>query len=446
MRIILKNFRIVDEETDTIGTVVVDDGIISGVANTSGEQPIVLSGHIIDEEKAAITIDGSKLLSDGRLPILMPAFVDLHAHFRDPGFPEKEAPIPSEVLESASLAAVAGGFGTVVCMANTMPVIDSPEKALALKRRSDVLGLIDLHPVISLTKGMEGKELSGLRSLSPRPSDPAAAWEGPLMLSEDGRDIASDNLFLEAMKEAKRINIPISCHCDFGGENNAVRRVIELGKKAGCHIHIAHVSTKEAIEMIRKTRDELRGQGSDSGFTLTCEVMPHNLCLTEEDAEKLGKESWGRVNPPLRSEDDRKALLRAATDGTVDAIATDHAPHSGADKEKGAPGFSGFETAFAAAFTELVKGGPCMESKISLKRLSSLMSAGPARILGFGASEKQGRILPGCRAGLVIIDPDAAWIVRPENQKTRGKNNPFVGRELFGKILMTIRNGRIVSK
>jgi dihydroorotase len=262
------------------------------------------------------------------------------------------------------------------------------------------------------------------------------------MLSEDGRDITSDNLFLEAMKEAKRVNIPISCHCDLGGENNAVRRVIELGKKAGCHIHIAHVSTREAIEMIRKTRDELRRQGSDSGFSVTCEVMPHNLCLTEEDAEKLGKGSWGRVNPPLRSEEDRKALLRATADGTVDAIATDHAPHSGADKEKGAPGFSGFETAFAAAFTELVRGP---EPKISLKLLSSLMSAGPARILGFGASEKKGRILPGCRADLIIVDPDAAWIVKPENQKTKGKNNPFAGRELFGKILMTIRNGRIVS-
>jgi len=386
----------------------------------------------------------------------MPAFVDLHAHFRDPGFPEKET------LESASLSAAAGGFGTVICMANTKPVTDTIIGAAAIKSRSDVLGLIDLYPVLSLTKGMEGRELSEISGL---PGDLYV----PLMLSEDGKDLPDDDLFLAAMKEAKRIGIPISCHCDFGGpeaeaakktgqpravwsrieENNAVRRVIDLGKKAGCHIHIAHVSTKEAVEMIRQAKaaihsglrnDEQHNELPGAAFTLTCEVMPHNLCLTGEDAKRLGDESWGRVNPPLRSEDDRKALVQAVADGTIDAIATDHAPHSRTDKEQGAPGFSGFETAFAAAFTELVRG-----SVIGLKRLSSLMSARPARLLGFGGgSRRRGRILPGYRADLVIVDTGASWIVEPEGFKTKGKNSPFAGKELYGKILMTLYSGRVV--
>jgi dihydroorotase len=317
---------------------------------------------------------------------------------------------------------------------------------------------------MSLTKGMEGKELSALKSLSPRPAEISDTWEGPLMLSEDGKDVADDALFLAAMKEAARAGIPVSCHCDFGGEeaeaakkagkprsvwsrieeNNAVRRVIELGRKAQCHIHIAHVSTKEAIEMIRRAKEEERGRGG--AFTLTCEVMPHNLCLTEEDAKRLGEESWGRVNPPLRCEEDRLALIRSLAEGFIDAIATDHAPHSKADKEKGAPGFSGFETAFAAVFTELVRGGKGVDrkDKIDLKRLSSLMSAGPARLLGFGGSERRGRISPGYRADLVIVDPAAAWIVIPEELKTKGKNSPFAGRELFGKVLMTLHKGRVV--
>ena len=456
MRIVLNNFRVVDEDTGlSAASLIIENGFIVRV----------LPGQdsFREQKNAAMVIDGANLVSPGSaLPVLMPAFVDLHAHFRDPGDSEKGAPLPSElslpseVLESASLSAAAGGFGTVVCMANTRPPIDTIEKAAALKSRSDALGLVDLYPVLSLSKNLEGKELSEISRLSP------GGGYVPLMLSEDGKDLSDDRLFLAAMKEAKRLGIPISCHCDFGGdealaaksagqsrsvwsrieENNAVRRVIELGKKAGCHIHIAHVSTKEAVEMIRAEKIRL---AEANGFTLTCEVMPHNLCLTEEDALKLGAESWGRVNPPLRSEEDRQALIRELADGTIDAIATDHAPHSRPDKEAGAAGFSGFETAFAAVFTELVKGG-AGTPVIDLKRLSSLMSAAPARLLGFDeGSQKRGRLLPGYRADLVLVDTEAPWIVNPQAFYTRGKNSPFIGRKLFGKILMTIRGDRLLA-
>ncbi|MCL2473142.1 MAG: amidohydrolase family protein, partial [Treponema sp.] len=240
-----------------------------------------------------------------------------------------------------------------------------------------------------------------------------------------------------------------SCHCDFGGENNAVRRAIELGKKAGCHIHIAHVSTKEAVEMIRRAKAATKAAAEIGGFTLSCEATPHHLCLNEEDAARLGNGSHGRVNPPLRSEEDRKALIRAVADGTIDAIATDHAPHNRADKEAGAPGFTGFETAFAAVYTELIRGrgssGPEFINQIDLKYLSSLMSANPARLLGLcNGSQKQGRILPGYRANLVILDTEGSWIVDPSLFKSRGKNSPFEGRRLYGKILMTFHSGKTV--
>jgi dihydroorotase len=384
----------------------------------------------------------------------MPAFVDLHAHFRDPGFPEKET------LESAALAAAAGGYGTVVCMANTKPVTDTVEKALALKNRSDNLGLIDLYPVLSLTKNMEGKELAGITKLG-------ANQDTVRMLSEDGKDVADDGIFLAAFAEARRLGIPVSCHCDAGGpeaeaakkagktrdvwsrieENVATKRAIELGKKAGAHVHIAHVSTKEAADMIREAREVLK-KAIFTDYSLTCEATPHHIALTAEDAHVLGDESYGRVNPSLRSEEDRRAVIAAIRDGTIDAIATDHAPHSEADKAGGAPGFTGLETSFAVCLTELTGEGPASKNSntvdrrtIDLKRLLCLMSANPARILGLN---DRGRIAVGLRADLVVADTKAVWTVKSESFKSRGKNSPFTGRTLRGKILLTLHRGRVV--
>ena len=436
MRVVLRDFWIVDEGNAFFGSLVVENGVIRNILHDAKNLP-----------DAGVTIDGRDFAPSA---VLMPAFIDLHAHFREPGFPEKE------LLESASLAAVAGGFTTVVCMANTKPVIDTIDKALALKARSDAIGLIDLYPVLSLTKGMEGRELSGIKDV---PNAGTGSRVLPLMLSEDGKDVADDTLFLAAMGEAKRLGIPVSCHCDFGGqeaeaqksagrprsqwsrteENVAVRRAIDLGKKAGCHIHIAHVSTKEAAEIIREAKES-----KTNGFTLTCEATPHHIGATEEDARRMGDESYGRVNPPLRSEADRKAIIAAINDGTIDAIATDHAPHSEADKAAGAPGFSGLETAFTICLSHLApQPAPQFAPQPAgeIRRLSALLSANPARILGL---QDRGRIAEGLRADLVVVDTQVAWKVEPERFRSRGKCSPFAGNELKGKVVMTLNGGRIV--
>jgi dihydroorotase len=460
MKFVIHNIRLIDEVMDTPGALLVEDGYIREVFPMSGHQ-----GSGLPVNDAALVIDGGRYVPGGGAA-LMPALVDLHAHFRDPGLPA--GPLPPETLESASLAAAAGGYGTVVCMANTNPVLDTPEAAAALKARSDALGLIDLYPALSLTRGMAGEELSAISRMSP-------GAPVPRLLSEDGRDVASDALFLAACAEARRLGLPVSCHCDAGGgeagaakrsgaprgvwsrlaENNATRRVLALGKAARCHLHIAHVSTAEAAAMIREAKAELcrdlresgAGSGISGGFRLTCEATPHHIALTEEDARFLGEESHGRVNPPLRTEADRREILRALLDGTIDAIATDHAPHLAGDKAAGAPGFTGLETALAVCNTELVRdsgdtGGDLSAGpRVSLSRLSTLMSAAPARILGF---DDRGRILPGTRADLILVDPRVRWRPQAEDGRSRSRNSPYAGRELRGRVLLTIRGGRIV--
>jgi dihydroorotase len=458
VRVIIGNIRIVDEVLDTRGSVLIEDGIIREVRPAGGE----LGNPPRD---AALVIDGSLLAPEGRA-VLMPALVDMHAHFRDPGFPEKET------LESASLAAAAGGYGTVVCMANTRPPLDTAEAVAALQARSGALGLIDLYPAMALTRGMAGAELSGFPALPPLvPGEGFDPERAPRLLSEDGKDVADTALFLAALTEARRLGLPVSCHCDAGGveaavakqagesravwsrieENLATRRALDLGRRAGARLHIAHVSTAEAAAMIREEKAALRAgaasaggvSGGFGGFAASCEATPHHLALTEDLAHALGDESHGRVNPPLRAEADRRAIVAALADGTIDAIATDHAPHSEDDKAGGAPGFTGLETAFAVAYTVLVRddGGIVPPPGIDMRRLSSLMSAAPARLL---ALPDRGRIAPGQRADLVVADPGRRWRMRGEVLKSRGKNSPFLGRELWGQVLLTLHRGRIV--
>lgn len=409
MSLLFRDVRIVDEHTDHVGSVYVEGGFIAAIAD---------EGVPLEARRPTKIIEGSTGAGDRR-QVLMPSFIDMHAHFREPGFSDKET------LESGSLAAAAGGYGSVVCMANTRPVIDSVEAAMALRARARAQALIDLYPVLSLTRGMEGQDSAHL--LEAAGSD--VIGDGIRMLSDDGKDIADDTAMIAAMEAARELDLPVSCHCDAGGEAAATARAIRLARQAGCRVHIAHVSSTGALAAIRAAR-------ADGVAGLTCEATPHHLALTEADARSLGEGSWGRVAPPLGSTADRAALLAAIQDGTVDALATDHAPHRADDKLAGAPGFTGLETAFAVCLGELVQTG-----LVSLGRLSALLSANPARILGL---HDRGLVRTGFRADLVLVDLERTWTVRPEDFRSRGANSPFIGRTLRGRVLMTMRAGCIV--
>jgi len=409
MSLLCRDVHIVDEQTDSVGSVYIERGRIVAVAE---------AGVPIESCRPTMIIEGKAAGSDHRL-VLMPSFIDLHAHFREPGFSDKET------LESGSLAAAAGGYGTVVCMANTTPVIDSVEAAMVLRARAQTLGLIDLYPVLALTRGMEGKDSSHLVEAA----GSALIGDAIRMLSEDGKDVAADPAMVAAMEAARELDLPVSCHCDSGGEAAATARAIRLAGQAGCRVHVAHVASVGALAAIRAAR-------AAGAAGVSCEVTPHHLALTEADALSLGADSWGMVAPPLGTDADRAALLAAIQDGTVDALATDHAPHRAEDKLAGAPGFMGLETAFSVYLGALVQTG-----LISLGRLSALLSANPARILGL---HDRGRVRTGLRADLVLIDPELDWTVRPKDFRSRGVNSPFIGRHCRGRVMMTLRAGTIV--
>jgi dihydroorotase len=418
LKIVFNNFHIVDAFTDITGTVFVEGGRITSVTQKCFDRK---AAELAD---AGIVFDGYGAL------VLTGGFVDMHAHFREPGFSEKET------LESASIAAVRGGYTSVVCMANTNPVIDNAELAAAIKRRADELGLISLYPAVSLTEGMRGKKLSPY--LLERGFSGAArhgAYRPPL-LSEDGKDVADDELFIAALARAAEAGAVVSCHCDIGGEDAAVERALRL--HAAERMHIAHVSTQKAAALLRRNKAAAR---VGKNTALSAEATPHHIALTELDADAFGTDAFGadtfgKVAPPLRGESDRLAVIEALRDGTIDAIATDHAPHTFEDKRGGAPGFSGLETAFPVCNTVLVK-----QNGFSLKKLFSLLSAEPARILGLKGA---GAVVKGVNADIVILDTETEITIDSKKIASRGKNTLFTGKKFSGSVILTMHDGKIV--
>ncbi len=359
--------------------------------------------------------------------VIFPGFCDVHVHFREPGFSYKET------IKSGSLSAANGGYTDVCTMPNLKPVPDSVE---SLKAQLDIIkrdGLIGIHPYASITVGQNGKELSDLDGMK----DLCIAY------SDDGRGVQSDEMMEAAMRKAKECGKMIVAHCEvndllFGGyihdgeyckqhgmkgicsesEWAQVKRDLELVRKTGCSYHVCHISTKETVELIRQAKKE--------GLDVTCETGPHYLVFNDMDLKDEGR---FKMNPPIRSEADRQALLAGILDGTIDMIATDHAPHSAEEKSKGLSGSNmgvvGLETAFAVMYTNFVKTGV-----MTLEKLVELMSTNPRKRFGIELGNSY-----------TIFDLSKKFTVDPQKFLSMGKATPFEGLELYGECLATIKNG-----
>lgn len=354
---------------------------------------------------------GAQVL-DGEGRTLLPAFVDLHAHFRDPGFPAKED------LRTGAWAAAHGGFTAVSLMANTDPPCDSPEVARYIQAKARELNLVELYPVGAITKGLHGEELADFEALAPY------VWA----YSDDGKGVARADLMAEALRRAGALGKPILSHPEVPGlawplsEELMVARDLHLAQVLGAALHLQHLSSPESVRLLKEAKV--------AGVPVTAEVTPHHLCLSRE---RYG-DYW--VNPPLPpTEGVRRELLAALRAGLFDAIATDHAPHTPEDKARGAPGISGIETAFPLLYTTLVR-----EGLLSLAELSRCLSLGPARILGL----RKGLVSPGYDGDAVLVEEDESFIVDESFFFSKSRNTPVLGMRLWGKIWATIHRGEIV--
>ena len=364
--------------------------------------------------------------------IIVPGLCDVHVHFREPGFSYKET------IASGSAAAAHGGYTAVCTMPNLDPVPDSAEHLQvqlgAIKRGA----AIKVLPYGAITVGEKGEKLADMEAMS----DKVCAF------SDDGKGVQNDEMMREAMAKAKRLGKIIAAHCEdnsllFGGyihdgeyarmhghrgissasEYKQIERDLRLAEETGCAYHVCHISTKESVELIR--------QAKAHGVNVTCETAPHYLVLCDEDMQEDGR---FKMNPPLRSLEDKKALIEGIKDGTIDMIATDHAPHSAEEKgrglEKSLMGVVGLETAFPVLYTELVK-----KNIITLDRLVELMSFKPKERFGIDTNND-----------FAVFDISEAYKIDPEDFLSMGRATPFAGREVFGRCLLTVHNGKVVYK
>lgn len=380
-----------------------------------------------------------KFLADGGLSpviskkyIIVPGLCDVHVHFREPGFSYKET------IASGSAAAAHGGYTAVCTMPNLDPVPDSAEHLQvqldAIKRGA----AIKVLPYGAITVGEKGEKLADMEAMS----DKVCAF------SDDGKGVQNDEMMREAMTAAKRLGKIIAAHCEdnsllFGGyihdgeyarmhghrgissasEYKQIERDLRLAEETGCAYHVCHISTKESVELIR--------QAKARGVDVTCETAPHYLVLCDEDMQEDGR---FKMNPPLRSREDKQALIEGIKDGTIDMMATDHAPHSAEEKGRGLKkslmGVVGLETAFPVLYTELV-----MKNIITLDRLVELMSFKPKERFGIDTNND-----------FAVFDISEAYKIDPENFLSMGRATPFAGREVFGRCLLTVHNGKVVYK
>ena len=402
------------------------------------------------EKKADLLIDGGKIAKigknieencktiDGTGKHVFSGFIDMHVHLREPGFEGKED------IESGSRAAVAGGFTQVCCMPNTNPVCDNAVVVSYIKYRQSQVNLCKINPVGAITHGLEGKAMADIGKMKKA---------GGVAISDDGKTVADTNAMRLAMEYADGFNLKCLCHCEDaalvdGGvvnegynstltglkgslraaEDIMIARDIALSESLDVPVHICHVSTYSGVEIIRSAKSR--------GVKVTAETCPHYFVLTDDIITSYDTNT--KVNPPVREDRDRTAIIRGIKDGTIDCIVTDHAPHSAKDKQVeynlAAFGMSGLETSFPLSYTYLVKTGV-----ITLSRLVSRMSLNPANILGL----EGGEIREGAVADLTVVDLNEKYKINSDNFRSKGKNTPFNGFEVYGKITATIVDGEI---
>jgi len=380
-----------------------------------------------DDVKALLSLNSPRYT-------VFPGFCDVHVHFREPGFFYKES------IKTGSAAAARGGYTTVCAMPNLDPV---PDCAETLRVETDIIkrdALVEVIPYGAITRGQKGEVLADMEAMSP----------DVVGFSDDGRGVQSSDMMIKAMREAKRCGRPIAAHCEDnsllkkGGcvhdgeyararglvgissesEWRQIERDIALSKATGCPYHVCHISTKESVELIRRAKAD--------GVDVTCETAPHYLLLDDSCLEDDGR---FKMNPPIRSREDREALIGGLKDGTIDMIATDHAPHSAEEKsgglEKSSFGIVGLETAFACLYTGLVETG-----MISLGTLVELMTSNPRRRFN----------IPFGRGDFSIWDMEQSYKVNPDEFLSKGRATPFAGAEVRGRCLLTVRGGRIIYK
>ncbi len=414
MSILLKNVRAVDDRTDKICDIFIDNGIIAEV----GESISANADRVVD--------GGGKLA-------VMPALFDMHVHFRDPGQTHKET------VETGCAAALAGGVSGVACMPNTSPAIDSRETVAYILDKAKDTG-VDVYPVGCITKGMQGGELYDWTTL------------GVKLISDDGRPVANAEMMRQALEATNENGLLVVSHCedlniinggiihkgavseklgvkgmDRASEDSITAREIALADSCGARIHICHVSTRGSMNFIRDAKK--------NGIKVTCETCPHYFTYTED--KLISRDADYRMNPPLRSEDDRLAVLEAVLDGTVDCIVTDHAPHAAEEKAdflKAPNGVVGLETSLAVTLTQLYHTG-----KLTLGRIAELMAINPRKLLGIEVT----RIEQGAKADLAVVDLEKEWTVIPDELHSKSKNTVFKGEKLKGRNVMTITGGEI---
>jgi dihydroorotase len=424
MKLLILNGHLIDPAApeNTGMNILVEDGLVSGWIRPTEQQPIA------DE-----TFDASGLL-------VAPGFIDMHVHLREPGLEHKEN------IATGCAAAVAGGFTSVCPMPNTSPVNDNAAITRYMIEQGERAGLANVFPIGAITKSSDGSELAEMGEMK-------AA--GAVAVSDDGRPVPNAGIMRRAMQYAKDFDLPVIDHCEdkslsAGGvmhegkislllglkgmpalaEEMDVVRDILIAKETGAHIHIAHISTKGSIEAIRRAKDE--------GLNVTCEVAPHHFTLIDRSVE--GYDTNTKMAPPLRSEEHLEAILEALKDGTIDAIASDHAPHHADEKaleyDRAPFGITGLETSVGLALSELVHKGI-----IGLERLVELFSTNPAKILRL---KGRGSLQSGSVADITIIDPALEWIFKAAESRSKSRNTPFDGRRFTGRAVAAFAAGRNV--